>query len=474
MIAERLANGPERLKWLLLFLVAAAAFGPFYGLQPVANLDGQAHWALAVIVFALACWIFYPRRLPRGVAGVLMMGLLLLGNLPYEKVFSGFTSSAIWIVIPAFLFGYAIQLTGLGKRVTVWVLKRCRGSVVSVSLALTLIGIVFSLLTPSITVRMAIIMPLVYNIIIMLGLRKQSEESAFLALVAFTAIMVPGNGWLTGSLAGPINMGLLTPELREGLDWFTYSRALVVPWLVITALILVYLFFIFRPGRLQKGIAFCGEQDDLQPLSSAEVRCATILGATFLGYLTTPFHGLEAVTITAVALFLLFVSGVLSAGAISEGINWDIVLLIGSIMGLPAVFDAIGLTDLLADLFLPVMTDFAYNIYLFLLVLISLVLLTRFLDVVFGLPTVAVMMAFAPRLAELGIHPLVLCTVSGMIQCFTITHYMSPFAIISNQLLQGYAWSERHLFYYGLGYLLAVYLSIFPSVWYWGAIGIQL
>lgn len=246
MTVERLGKGTELLKWVFLAVFAAAAFGPFYILQPMAALDGQAHWALAVIFFTLACWIFYPRRLPRGVAGILMMGLLLLGNLPYEKVFAGFTSSAVWIIIPAFLFGYAIQATGLGRRITVLVLRRCGGSVVHVSLALVLIGIVFSLLTPSITVRMALIMPLVYNIITMLGLRKQSQESAFLALVAFTAIMVPGNGWLTGSLAGPINMGLLSAELREGLDWFTYSRALVVPWLVITALILVYLFMIFR------------------------------------------------------------------------------------------------------------------------------------------------------------------------------------------------------------------------------------
>lgn len=462
----------EWLKWLVLGAVAASAFGPFYYYQPLQTLDLAGHWAISCVVLGLAAWMIYPARLPRGVAGVLMMGLMLIGELPYEDVFSGFTSSAVWIIIPAFLFGHVIQDTGLGVRLTAMILNRFQGDILRTAFGLMLIGIVFSMLTPSITVRIAIIMPIVLGIIKALQLPGRSREAAFISLVAYTAILIPGNGWLTGSLVGPINIGLLSPELRQGLDWFNYTRALILPWGIITLLLLLYLFLVFRPKRAGEKHAQAYHGIKPEPVSKREISGGAILALCFLGYLTTPLHGLESVTITAVTLFLLFFSGTLSVHAISTGVNWDVVLFIGSIMSIPMVLENIGLITVLTGGLAPLVSQAAAQIYLFVYAMLLLIFFIRLLDVAWGLPSLTLLMAFAPSLYEMGIHPVVLCFLSGVIQCFTILHYMSPFAIISSNILEHQGWSERHLVLYGLGFILAVSLGAIPSIWYWKLLGL--
>jgi di/tricarboxylate transporter len=459
----------EGLKWLCLGILAALLFGPFYFLRPVSGLTGQGHWALACVGFTLAAWIIHPQRLPRGVAGVLMPGLLLAGNLPYGVVFHGYTTSAVWIVIPAFLFGYVIQETGLGRRITVSMLNRFKGSITGTAFALILIGIIFSVLTPSTTVRTAIVMPLVLIVIRTLNLKERSREAAFVALAAYSAILIPGNGWLTGSLVGPINMGLLPPDLKAGLDWFGYTRALILPWTIITVLMFIYLFLVFRPGRFS---AASYSEMELPPVSRQEIYAASVLSLCFLGYLTTPLHGLESATITAFTLFLLFLTGTMTAKSISAGVNWEVVLFFGSIMSVSRVLEVAGASAVLSAAIQPLVMKFAGNVTLFIYFILVITLALRFIDVPWGLPTIAILFTFAPALAAAGIHPAVLCFLNGVIQYFTFFNYMSPFAIMSGNLLEHKGWEEKHLVVYGLGYLAAVAVTILPAVWYWRQLGL--
>ncbi|MBS4022893.1 MAG: anion permease [Dethiobacter sp.] len=466
---EKKQRTVEGVKWICLTLLAVLFIGIFSMLQPVSGLGRQGHWAVGCIAITLAAWIIHPERLPRGVAGVLMMGLLLAGNLSYGDVFYGFTTSAVWIIIPAFLFGYVIQHTGLGRRITVRMLNRCRGNIVSTAFALMLTGIIFSLLTPSTTVRVAIVMPIVLSIVRTLKLKVRSRESAFITLAAYTAILIPGNGWMTGSLIGPISMGLLPPALRTDLDWFGYSRALIFPWGIIAVLLFAYLFLVFRPWQFNWSVSY--SEIELPPVSRQEVAAGIVLSLCFLGYLTTPLHGLESATITAISLFLLFATGTLNAGAISAGVNWEVVLFFGSILSVGRILESVGLTAILGEGLFPLVMRFAGNVTLFIYFMIAVTLVLRFVDAAWGLATIAVLFAFAPALNAAGIHPVVLCFLNGVIQYFTFLQYMSPFAIMSDNILEHEGWTERHLVIYGLGYLLCVALVIVPTVWYWRLLG---
>jgi anion transporter len=440
-------------------------------LQPLSDLDRQGHWVVGSIALTLAIWITHPARLPRGVAGVFMMGLLLAGGLPFENVFHGFTTSSIWIIIPALLFGYVIVETGLGRRITVAMLSRFKGNIVRTAFALILTGVIFSLLTPSITVRIGIVMPIVLSVLKSLHLKPRSRESAFLTLVAFTAVTIPGNGWLTGSLVGPMNMGFLSPALRADLDWFNYSRAMIFPWALISVLLILYLFLVFRPHQFAASTAENYEEVELPPISRQERVAATVLSLCFLGYLTTPLHGMESAVIAAFSLVLLFVTGILKAEAVSHGINWDVVLFFGSILSITKILETVGIIDLLSGSLYPLVMRFSGNVVLFVFYILAIMLVIRFVDVIWGLTVLAILFAFAPTLSAAGIHPVVLCFFNGVVQCFTFLKYMSPFALMSDEILESQGWAEGHLVIYGLGYIACVALSIVPAIWYWRYLG---
>lgn len=471
-LLERKELRTERIKWVFLLLLALLLFGPFRILMPVPELSGQGHWALASIFITLAAWIVHPERLPRGVAGVLMMGLLLAGRLSYGDVFYGFTTSAVWIIIPAFLFGYVISETGLGSYITIRMLKRFGESIVGTAVALMITGVIFSILTPSTTVRIAIVMPIVLSVVKSLQLEKCSREAAFITLIAYTAILIPGNGWLTGSLVGPTSLGLLPTALQADLDWMTYSRALILPWGLISVLLVSYLFLVFRPHQCSLPKTDLSQETKIVLLTRKQQTTALVLSFCFLGYLTTPLHGLEAATITAFALFLLFAFGILTRNAISEGVNWEVVLFFGSIMSITRVLETVGVSAVLGEYLSPLVMHFSGNVTLFVYVMIALTLAIRFIDVAWGMPTIAVMFSFASALSAAGIHPIVLCFLNGVIQYFTFLNYMSPFAIMSGDILEHQGWNERHLAIYGLGYILCVAISVVPTIWYWKLLGL--
>jgi di/tricarboxylate transporter len=56
-------------------------------------------------------------------SGAILLAGGLLYKLPLDVVTTGYTSSAVWVLVPALFFGFALMKTGLGKRIAYFVLK---------------------------------------------------------------------------------------------------------------------------------------------------------------------------------------------------------------------------------------------------------------------------------------------------------------------------------------------------------------
>jgi di/tricarboxylate transporter len=105
--------------------------------------------------------------------------------MPASTVFSGFTHTAIWTLVAALYFGFVLKKTGLGHRIAFMILKLFRPTYVSMILAWAVIGIALSLLTPSMTVRVAIMMPIAVNCCELCGLKPGSKGNSLILLTAF-------------------------------------------------------------------------------------------------------------------------------------------------------------------------------------------------------------------------------------------------------------------------------------------------
>jgi len=220
-------------------------------LQPLGDsLSSTGQLMLGGVLITLAIWIFKPFNLPFSTGGIFLALFALSIGLAPGVVFSGFTQSAIWTLIPALFFGYVLQKTGLGKRLALAVIKLFRPSYLSLVAAWVIIGVLLSILTPSITVRVAIVIPIALQCCKLCGLKPGSKGNSLLLLTAFGMALLPGTGWLTGSLWGPILQGM-TGAVQETANLVTFDSWFSVMFIPmeLTALLLVVGSLVFLMPR---------------------------------------------------------------------------------------------------------------------------------------------------------------------------------------------------------------------------------
>jgi hypothetical protein len=103
--------------------------------NPSSDLSAEGNGIIALLLICLALWIFRTGSLPYMVGGAILLAGGLLYKLPLEVVTSGYTSSAVWVLIPALFFGFALIETGLRKRIAYFVLKTFEPSYLTICIS---------------------------------------------------------------------------------------------------------------------------------------------------------------------------------------------------------------------------------------------------------------------------------------------------------------------------------------------------
>ena len=95
---------------LILISVAVTYFLP-----PMGALSKEAIRASALVLFAIGFWV--TGVLPEHLTALLFMLLAIVSRVaPPQVVFSGFYSSAVWLVFGGMVLAAAVKATGLGGR----------------------------------------------------------------------------------------------------------------------------------------------------------------------------------------------------------------------------------------------------------------------------------------------------------------------------------------------------------------------
>ena len=249
------------------------------------ELGAQGQWALIGIILTLGVWIFRPFGVPFSAGAFFFAAYMLAIGIPAGTVFSGYTHTAIWTLVAALFFGFVLQKTGLGHRIAFMILKLFKPSYISLIIAWTLIGIALSLLTPSMTVRVAIMMPIAVNCCELCGLKPGSKGNSLILLTAFIMALVPGEGWLTGSLTGPVIQGSYeTVEALQGvLTSSSYLRVCLLPLELATVLTLIGSVLLMKPKeKLSEEAGRALKEMKLDPITKDEIVAAVILILSFL------------------------------------------------------------------------------------------------------------------------------------------------------------------------------------------------
>ena len=436
--------------------------------RPFNDLDDTGHIMLVGIIIALCIWIFKPFKLTYAIGGLVLALFGLLVDLPSTVIFSGFTQSALWTLIPAFFFGYTLQKTGLGRRIAMMVIRWCKPTYISLVFAWVPIGVVLSILTPATTVRVAIMLPIAVQCCELFNLKKGSNGNSLIILTAFAMALIPGSGWLTGVIWGPFIQGQMA-NAGIAVTFGDWIGILLVPVIIATVLLVAGGLFILKPEEKlsSQAIEAIKKQSPIK-MSKNEITSAIILMAVFVASLTTSLHGLSTAVICITAMLCFFVFGVLETKDFNAAANWNLIIFIAMAFSLGPIFSTTGISEWLSGIVVPALEPITANPWLFVFAATAFMFIWSLVDVAMFLPTISIMAPILPRIQEAyQISPLVWIAIFILAGNAFFLAYQNMWAVMSRSIAEERAWTNKHQYKYGLLYFAACLLALVVAIPMW-------
>lgn len=451
----------------IVMVIAAVAVMIVRPFEP----DDTAHFMLGGILITLCIWIFKPLGLSYAVGGLFLALYALMLGISTDIVFSGFTQAALWTLIPAFFFGYALQKTGLGKRIALTIIKLFKPTYPSLVFAWVLIGAALSVLAPSTTVRIAIIMPIAVQCCELCKIKAGSKGNSLILLTAFAMALIPGSGWYTGIILGVFIHGLMEATYGlEGIVTFNSWFITVFPHVAISTVLLIFGgLFILKPNeKISEEAINAIKNEPLDKMSRNEKIASGILVAIFILFITGGLHGVPIAMLCIAALLAFFIFGILESKEFNTGANWDLIIFLAMTLSLGPILTAAGIMDWLAALIVPALAPIAGNPWIFMFGITIIMFLWRFVDVAMSLPTVAIMIPILPAIYETyGISPLAWLPVFVMTSNAFFLAYQNMWAMMSTAMAGERAWSDKDLGIYGMLYFGACMIALVVAIPLW-------
>lgn len=301
--------------------------------------------AAGAVIAAVGLWS--TGAVPPYFASLIFMGLAVaLSIAPPAVVFSGFHSSAVWLVFGGIVLGLAVRSSGLGDRLVQTILRRFPVSYRGLLYALALTGLALSFVIPSAAGRVLILMPIVLAVGDRLGFDATSNGRAGLVMAAGLGTMIPAFGILPANVPNVALSG--AAESIYGVT-FTYGEYLLLNFPVIGGLSavavpeLVYRIFPATPR----------ERGDAEPVgvwTPDERKLLAVLAVSLALWATDFWHGVSPAWVAMAAAIVIMLPrvGVLPATVIANKLDYGPWIFVAGIIGLGAVVNETGLGAALA------------------------------------------------------------------------------------------------------------------------------
>ncbi len=273
---------------------------------------------------------------------------------PAPAVFSGFHSTALWLVFGGLIIGVAVDKTGLGAKLATAVTSRLGGSYPRLVAGLALVGIALAFVMPSTLGRVVLLVPIAVALSEALGYAPNSRERSGLVLAAACGSWMPSTAILPANVPNMVLIGVA--ENLFGVH-FTYGNYMLMhlPFNGIGKMILIIgLVLVLFKGR---SVDVESKPAETNPLSPAARRLALILALT-LGFWVTDFlHHISPAWVALAAGIVCLMPGVglVNQQDFKTKVNFPTVIYIAGILSLGTVLVETGAGRLLGQWMLPLL-----------------------------------------------------------------------------------------------------------------------
>jgi anion transporter len=459
-------------KWFGAFLGFALWAFLWFG-QPELGLDDSGNKLLGLLSLTLIYWVFWV--LPDyGVAFIFALGLILSGLASRETVLGGFASTTWFMTLGVLGLGAAITGSGLFYRLSLHLVRFFPLSFYWQVAGMGLMGVVVMALIPQQTARTVVISQMLVNLSESLGYKTPSKASTGLFAASFLGLGQLGFLFLTGSTTSLIAWGLLPADVRSQFTWGYWFLAALPPTLIVLALTLTGIIFIYRPESEPK-ISYKMVQtqlDILGPLSAREWISLGVLCFTVIGWLTISYHGIDGAWIALIAFCVLVNTGVLGWQNMKKAIDWELLLYMGITLSIPVLLTQARIDQWLVELITPVIEPFMSHPAWFFMVIAALTYALKLFFTSF-LAVVTLSVALVPVSVDVGMSPWVI----AMIVLMASEVWFFPFQVDWHTM--AYSITEKKGFSYPLMcrlnpvYALAYIIAMIAAIPYWRYLGLM-
>jgi divalent anion:Na+ symporter, DASS family len=453
----------------------AIALGIWFTPVP-AGLTAPAWHLFAVFAAAIASVLI--GAFPLLTASMLAVGsVVLTETITPAQAYSGFANSSVLLVVIAFIVAQAVVKSGLGRRISLFMVSRFGGSSIGLAYSIVLTDAAIAPAFPSNTARGGVLFPIVLSVAEGAGSKPDDPEGrrlgGFLMFCAMASLAISSALWMTATSCNPIAVQIAKDAGLE-IDFGKWILASVLPSLVAIGLLplLVAKFFPPRVGKTPEAPA--AARKELAAMGGMS-RTEWITAATFLlmvaGWVFGSKLNLNTTSVAFMGFGVLLLAGVITLADITkQGDTLATFLWLAVLFAMSAQLNELGFMGYVGEKLAAGLGDLSWpTLY------VALIVLYVFIHYLFVSQTSQVLALFGVFL-DVGVRghvPLPLMT-------FGLLFASSYFSVISPQggsqniifAASGYL-TQREL--YKLGFLitlafLAVYLLI-GSPWVYFVMG---
>jgi len=321
---------------MITFFVSTIIFVGMLILLP-ADISWSAKATMSTMVYGILLWAF--ESLPLGMTSVYMMVLLLFLNaVSIDVVLSGFASPAVFLIVAGMMIAKGVNETPLMNRITYTLLAKTGSSAKGIFNGLFLLMQIQAFFIPATAVRSSLMVPVVLSVLKSVGAKKESNFSKLMLVGMAYAGNISGTAVLTAAIGNILTIEILqlyVCRTLSYLDWLLYAFPI---WLLLILVIPYIVWKCFPPENFSFHILheeMNQKKENLQKLSSAELKCILILSGTVLLWMTQPWHGYHP---TVPALMAVVLMAMPRVGFVKwtrlVNVNFDLVLLVGATLSL--------------------------------------------------------------------------------------------------------------------------------------------
>ncbi|MFO6420594.1 DASS family sodium-coupled anion symporter [Hylemonella sp. W303a] len=305
---------------------------------------------LGLLLFSVILWM--TEAVDYAISAVLITALMafLLGLAPNAAkpeaalgttaaltlALSGFANTALALVGAACFISAAMTLTGLDKRIALFILSQVGARTKRVVVGAILVGIVLSFLVPSTTARVACLVPIVMGIILAFGVDQRSRFAGLLMIATAQAASIWNVGVKTAAAQNMVAIGFIEKAFGQTITWLDWLIA-AAPWSILMSIALYFVMTRMMPPETEE---IAGGKDTIRqalralgPMTGAEWRLLAIMLA-LLGLWATEkvLHPFDTSSTTIAAIALMFTPGIGVMGwkQAQSKIPWGTIVLFGT------------------------------------------------------------------------------------------------------------------------------------------------